>query len=240
MMKPESRHGCLTTHPSLLDESVPSEAECRALWLRFRVPDEVTVRSRMVAELARILALYLKRVGLKFDIDLIIAGTYLHDLEKGQLDHAGVGSKILQQMGYARVSEIVESHMHPLGPDGTPDEADLIFLAEQCVEEERSGSLACTCRASLNLRKYPPENLEECTSRVNRAGIIKDRVERLLGLSLRSIIHKHRRGILAVSVQGIRNVYLLVQGAAGFKPGGEYPTAQELPLCPRVFTRPER
>jgi probable phosphoglycerate mutase len=184
----------------------------------------------MVAELARILALYLKQVGLKFNIDLIIAGGYLHDLEKGRPDRAGVASRILQQMGYARLSEIVAPHMHPLGPDGAPDEADLIFLASQCIEEDSSGSLAWTCKASFNLCKYPPENLEECTSRAYRAGIIRDRVEKLLGLSLRSIIHKHRRGILAASVQGIRNVYLLVRGAVGFRTDGEYLTAQELPL----------
>jgi probable phosphoglycerate mutase len=186
----------------------------------------------MVAELARILAVYLKRVGLKFNIDLIVAGGYLHDVLKGQPDHAGVGARILQQMGYARIYEALAPHMGPPKPDGAPSEADLIFLAEQCIEEDRLGSLAGTCKASLDLRQYPPENVEEITSRVNRAGIIRDRIEKLLGLTLRSIIDKHRRGILAVSVQGIRNVYLLVHGAVGFKTDAEYPAAQDLPLCP--------
>jgi probable phosphoglycerate mutase len=186
----------------------------------------------MVAELARILALYLKRAGLKLNIDLIMAGGYLHDLLKGQPDQAGVGIRILRQMGYARVSEAVAPHMHNSEPDGAPDEADLIFLAEQCIEEYISGPLVWTCKASLDLCKYRPENVEEITSRVNRTRIIRDRAEKLLGLSLRSIIRKHRRGILAVSVQGRRDVYLLLHGAVGFKTDGEYITAQELPLCP--------
>jgi probable phosphoglycerate mutase len=186
----------------------------------------------MVAELARILAIYLRRAGLKFNIDLIMAGGYLHDLAKGQADHAGAAARILQQMGYARVSEIVASHMHPLGPDGAPNEADLIFLAEEGIEKDRLGALAGTCKASPNLRKYPPENVEEITTRVNRVGIIRDRVEELLGLSLETVIENHRRAILAVSVQGIRNVYLLVHGAVGFKTDCEYLTAQESPLCP--------
>jgi alpha-ribazole phosphatase len=231
-MKPETRHDCLMQHPFSLEEGTPTEAQCRDLWLRFGVPDEVIVHSRMVAELARILAIYLRRAGLKFKIDLIIAGGYLHDLVKGQPDQAGVAVRMLQQMGYARVSEIVASHMHPIGPDGALNEADLIFLAEQGIDKDRLGALAGTCKASLNLPKYPPDNVKEITSRVNRAGIIRDKVENLLGLSLETIIENHRRGILAASVQGIRNVYLLVHGAVGFKTDSEYLTAQELPLCP--------
>ncbi|MGO9314702.1 MAG: histidine phosphatase family protein [Syntrophobacteraceae bacterium] len=231
-MKPETRHDCLTQHPFSLEEGTPTEAECRDLWLRFGVPDEVIVHSRMVAELARILAIYLRRAGLKFNIDLIIAGGYLHDLVKGQPDHAGAAVRMLQQMGYARVSEMVASNMHPKGPDGALNEADLIFLAEQGIEKDRLGALAGTCKAPLNLRKCPPDNVEEITSRVNRAGIIRDRVEKLLGLSLETIIENHRRGVVAVSVQGIRNVYLLVHGAVEFKTDGENLTARELPLCP--------
>ncbi len=231
-MKPETRHDSLTQRPLSFKEGTPTETECKALWLRFGVSDEVIVHSRMVAELARILAIYLRRAGLKLDIDLIIAGGYLHDLVKGQPDHAGVAVKILEEMGCARVAEIVASHMHSLGPDGALNEADLIFLAEQGIEKDRLVALAGTSNAPLNLRKYPPDNVEEITSRVNRAWIIRDRVEKLLGLSLETVIENHRRGVVAVSVQGTRNVYLLVHGAVGFKTDGEYLTAQELPLCP--------
>ncbi|MGA2401522.1 MAG: histidine phosphatase family protein [Syntrophobacteraceae bacterium] len=215
-----------------LDEGIPTEAECRSLWLRFGVPDEVIVHSRIVAEFARILALYLKRAGLTLNVDLVIAGGYLYDLVKGRPDHAGVGARILEQMGYARVSELAAPHMNPSGPDGVLNEADLIFLAGQCIEEDRLGSLCGTCKAPLNPHKYPPEDVAEIISRVNRAGIIKDRVEKLLGISLRSIIQKHGRGIQAVSVQGIRNVYLLMHGSVGLKTDAEYLTAQELPLSP--------
>jgi probable phosphoglycerate mutase len=185
----------------------------------------------MVAELARIIAVYLKRAGLKLNIDLIMAGGYLHDLVKGQPDHPGVGAGILQQLGYARVSEALEPHMNHPWPDGVPDEADLIYLAEQCIEEYGSGSLDGTFRAPLNVHRYLSMNTEKISSGVNRACIIRDCVEKLLGTSLRNIIGKHRRGIRAASVQGIRNVYLIVHGAIGFKTDGQYFAEQELPLC---------
>lgn len=231
-MKPDTRHECPAQHSFSLDEGTSTEAECRDHRLRFCVSDEAIIHSRMAADLAHILGLYVKRAGLKFNIDLIIADGYLHDLVKGQPDHAGAAIRILQQMGHASVSEIVESLMRLLRPDGAPDEADLIVLAEQGVEKDRLGALAGTCKASLNLRKYPPDRVEEITSRVNRAGSTRDWVEKRLGLSLKTIFRNHRRRIPAVSVQGIRNVYLLVHGAVGFNTDGEYLTAQELPLCP--------
>jgi probable phosphoglycerate mutase len=230
-MKPDTRRECLTQHPFSLKEGTPTEVECRDLRLRFGVPDEVIIHSRTPAELAHILALYLKRARLKFNIDLITVGGYLHDLVKGQPDHAGAAARILQQRGHAGVSEIVASLMHLLRPDGAPKEADLIFLAEQGIEQDRLRALAGTCKATLNLRKYPPDSVEKIISRGNRAGIIREWVEKLLGLSLEAIFRNHRRRILAVSVQGIRNVYLLVHGAVGFKTDGEYLTARESPLC---------
>jgi len=231
-MKPETRHDRLTLHPFSAGEGIPTEAECRDLWLRFGVPDEVTVHSRMVAELARILALYLRRAGLKLNIDLIMAGGYLHDLVKWQPDHAGVGAGILQQLGYARVSEVLPPHIDPSGRAGVPNESDLIFLAEHCIEQYGLSSLEGTFKVPLDLHKYPPEDPREITSRLHSAEIIGDMVEELLGLSLKSVIQKHRRGIRAVSVQGTRNVYLLMHGAVGFKTDCAYLTARELPLCP--------
>jgi hypothetical protein len=40
-MKPESRRDSLAPDPFSLKENIPGEAECRALRLRFGVPDEV-------------------------------------------------------------------------------------------------------------------------------------------------------------------------------------------------------
>ena len=227
-MKPDALQGYLRLQPLSAEKSIPTEEECRALWLRLGVPDEVTVHLRMVAELARILAVYLKRVGLRFNMDLIMAGGYLHDLVKGPPDHAGVAERILRQMGYAGVSGMVLQR-DPMKSDGELDEADLVFLAGHCIEEDRLGSFDGICQAPLNPHRYR-ENAGQ-TSSADRARIIRDWVEKLLGLSVKGIVRKHRRGILTVSVQSIRNVYLLVQGASGFKADGEYLKAQELPLC---------
>jgi probable phosphoglycerate mutase len=230
-MKVVTGRDCAALLPFSVEKGIPTEAECRDLWLRFGVPDEVTVHSRKVAELARILAVYLRRAGLKLDVDLITAGGYLHDIVNGRLEHAGAGERILRQLGYARVCEVLAPDAGPLGSDGTPNEADLIFLAEQSLEEYGPGSFNGTFKPALNLHECTADELREMVSRQNRAAIIREGVEKLVGLSLKSIIRKHGRGILAVSVQGIRNVYLLMHGAVGLRTDNARLAAQELPLC---------
>ena len=219
MMKPlAERFSSAINLPA--EKGVPTETECRDLWVRFEIPDEVTFHSRMVAELARIFAVYLRGAGLKFDIDLILAGGYLHELFRTGINEAAPGAKIFQEMGYTRVCEVLSPPIESL-MDGAIDEGDLIYLAERCIEDYGS---------RLLVFRYGSGNLP--ASRVNRTEVIRGRVEKILGISLGSITRKHERGILAVSVQGIRDVYLLVTGALRLKTGVGCTRTQELALCP--------
>ena len=72
-------------------EDIPTEQECQALWVQFGVPAKVIDHSRVVAQLARLLAVHLNLAGMDLDLDLIVAAGYLHDLAKGQPDHAREG-----------------------------------------------------------------------------------------------------------------------------------------------------
>jgi probable phosphoglycerate mutase len=192
------------------------------------VPDEVMSHSRLVAELARILGVYLKRAGLDFNFDLIKAGGYLHEFAKAQTNGTGAEAGLLQQMGYARVFEVLFPPMGHL-PDGVIDEADLVRVAERSIENYGSGLTEAGCGTCLNTHRYFFEN--PASSEVNRADLVGTKIEKILGFSLRSIIQKHKRGLLAASVQGIRNVYLLVHGAVGFKTEREYTRSRQIPLC---------
>jgi probable phosphoglycerate mutase len=181
----------------------------------------------MVAEVARILAVYLRRAGFEFNFELIAAGGCLHGLLKAQNNGAGRLKALLQQIGYKQILKVLSSPVGSL-PDSVIEEADLICLAERSVEDYGSGLLDSRYRTHFDIHGYFSENLT--VSQVNRAEIIGARVEKILGLSLRSIIQKHKRGILAASVQGIRNVYLLVHGAVGLKTDGEYFQTHQLSL----------
>ncbi len=95
----------------------------------------------MVAELARMLAVHLNSAGLALSLPLIVAAGRLHDIARGQPDHAGAGAKLLAEMGYPRVGAVVAKHMDIRSPGPSVDEADLIYFADKCVEEDRLVSL---------------------------------------------------------------------------------------------------
>ena len=76
------------------ESSIPTKEECEALWARFGVSEEVAVHSRMVSELARILAIYLNQTGSALNLDLIVACGYLHELANGKPDPARTRAKI--------------------------------------------------------------------------------------------------------------------------------------------------
>jgi molybdenum cofactor cytidylyltransferase len=214
-------------------EDIPTEAECRALWLQYGVPDGVKAHSRMVAELARILAVRLNQAGMNLNIDLVVSAGYLHDLAREQHDHAMVGANILQRMGYPRVAEIVANHMDLRRTEQQVTESDLIYLADKYVQENRLVSLDERFSKSLERHANNPEILENVTRRKHDAEIVADQIEKTLGFSMARTIEKHRRGILAASFQGQRSIYLVRHGAIQTRGNGKHFIGQtDLPLCP--------
>jgi len=66
-----------------LTRDIPTRMECRAIWKAHKVPEGTAAHCRMVAELARALAIELNRAGFHIDLDLVTAAGFLHDIAKG-------------------------------------------------------------------------------------------------------------------------------------------------------------
>lgn len=215
---------------SYLRGDIPTIQECEALWERFDVSENVRAHSRMVAELARILAVYLNRVGLNLDLDLVVAAGFLHDLAKGQKDHAATGAKILKEMGYRRVGEIVALHMDLGSPKQFLDESDLIYLADKCVENDRLLSLEDRFQRPLARYVEGDEIRKAVMKRLEDGKAVRKRIEHLLGISFDRIIERYERGIRAASARGRREIYLVRHGAIRL-PGRGKQYIGQLDLC---------
>lgn len=208
---------------------IPTAAECRAIWLRFDVPEEVTAHCRMVAELARILAVQLNRVGMNLNLELTTSGGLLHDFAKGQPRHADTGARMLREMGYARVAEIVENHTDLGESVQFLSEAGLVHLADKYVRRDKLVSM--DERFGEALERHPWMS-EKITERLNKARSIGEQVKKALGISVEYLIERHERGIRAAAFQGERDIYLVRHGAvqpAGF--GKHFIGQSDLPLC---------
>ncbi len=128
----------------------PDEAECRRL-LAFLGTPEATVRhGEAVAELAREMG---RACGAGLDLDLLWAGGLLHDLAKGQPDHARAGGRFLRQLGYGPVAQVVEEHTDlPLYRLSGLNESLLVFLADKRIRGTERVSLEE--RFSVNRRRF--------------------------------------------------------------------------------------
>lgn len=214
-------------------EDIPTEAECRALWIQYGVPESIKVHSGMVAELARILAIRLNQAGLALNVDLVVSGGRLHDIAKGLANHAIAGAEMLRRRGYPRVAQIVANHTNLRRTGEQLSESDLVYLADKYIRRNQIVSLDERFRSKFERHANEPEILKNVTRRKYDAAIVAALIEKTLGSSMAHTIQRHRRGILAASVQGERTIYLLRHGAVLTQGNGKYFIGQsDVPLSP--------
>jgi alpha-ribazole phosphatase len=194
-------------------EGVPSEAECEAIWSRLKVSEEVIAHSFLVAELAWMLAVHLNGAGLALSLPLILAAGRLHDIAKGRPDHAGAGAKLLAEMGYPRVGAVVAKHMDIQSSGPSVDEADLIYFADKCVEEDRLVSPAE--RFEKSLVRYADRSgiRKKIRERFENASNIGKRIEASLGCPVEDVIRRYERNVRAAAMGGRKTIYLVRHGA---------------------------
>ncbi len=132
---------------------IPSDAECRALMIRQAVSQNIVNHCRAVADLARHMATALIASGCKLDIEQVVSAAMVHDLARGCPRHAAEGARILREMGFFRIADIVEEHMdYPVIKESPVSEAEVVFLADKWIQEDRRISMDKRFKAKL--RKY--------------------------------------------------------------------------------------
>lgn len=172
---------------------IPSQAECNVILNRLKVSDRVRTHGRLVADVARKLAVHLNRAGLQIDVNLVFAAGTLHDLAKGQADHARLGAKMLKNMGYPKVAKIVAVH-HDIDheADLPPDEAAVVYLADKLVQSDCIVSINERFAGAMERYAVNAGTLEAIMQRRLNAQNIGQTVERIVGADLAEIIIGNR------------------------------------------------
>ncbi len=194
-------------------EYAPTEAECDAICSLLQGPERVIVHGRMVAEVARVLAVHLNQKGFALDLPLVVAAGRLHDIARSQPEHAKAGAKLLSDLGYPRVGSVVAQHTD-LGKHGPSlTEADLIYYADKCVTEDRLVSIEERFAPSRRRHADRLDILRKVQRRFSDAREIEARIEAAIGTPASAVIHRYRRGIRGSSRAGRREIYLVRHGA---------------------------
>jgi molybdenum cofactor cytidylyltransferase len=175
---------------TLQEGTLPSRHNCEQLMCeRFAVDSPVIEHCRAVAHFALLLAGKLNDAGCHLDMALIEAAALLHDLAKGERDHAAAGAAILRGMGYDTVADLVAVHMEvPPRTDDVIDDADLLFLTDKLVEGTRFVPLETRFKRQLERYAHDRTVLARINRRLENARRIKRRVEERLGLSVADVL----------------------------------------------------
>ena len=155
-----------------------SDALCLAM-LRASGADEALIaHCRAVAALADELCAALKEKGIALDSETVHAAALLHDIAKGEHDHAAVGGLWLRELGFSALAEIVRQHTEP--DSDALNEAGLVFLADKLVRGAQRVELEERFSASLAKCKTPEAKCAHAR-RFVLARSLKEKTDRLKG-----------------------------------------------------------
>jgi hypothetical protein len=169
---------------------IPTPEECRVLMENvLHVDEEIIRHGRAVAKVATSLGLELNRSECCLDIPLLEAAALLHDLAKGEPDHARRGARLLGEQGFGKVAGPVATHMNITITAGeTINAGELLYLADKMVQGERRLSPAERFRAKMERYAGDPDILDIITGRLESALAIQRRIETILGRPLAEVI----------------------------------------------------
>lgn len=124
-----------------MHKNCPSVKLCEEIQDYFNMSDNVKSHCNKVAHIALNICGKLSEKGIILNQDIIIAASMLHDIAKGNPMHAKVGAMWLKDMGYNKISEIVEEHMELESISDTITEKEVVFLADKIVQGDNLVSI---------------------------------------------------------------------------------------------------
>jgi putative nucleotidyltransferase with HDIG domain len=169
---------------------IPSRAECEAILAGQSVDPSQVRHSRKVAEVAERIALALARSGFSLNLELARAGALLHDLAKGQPDHAAVGAELLRSMDFSRVAMVVGAHTDFDFSDAQLDECAIVYLADKLVRGEDLVTLEQRFAPALARFSDNPPAFRSVQRRMATAQEVALAVESRLGAPLASVVNE--------------------------------------------------
>jgi molybdenum cofactor cytidylyltransferase len=169
---------------------VPTDEECNVILKDIcKVTSDRISHCQKVAKAAAAIGRALNESGHKVDVEIVRQAAMLHDISKGQRKHDIEGGKILRELGFGKVGDIVAVHSDLAGGNARlPLEAKIVYLADKLVEGEKLVSLEERYSSSKRRFGLTPEIQGAIEERLKVAQHIKRELESLIGRALESVI----------------------------------------------------
>lgn len=122
---------------------IPSRKQCLKLMAKYEVPEHIKAHSFKVRDVSTFLAKELNKKGEKLDVKLIESSALLHDIAKMRCINLGIwrhdkeGAKILRSLGYGRIADVIEQHIHLWKKYNSIVEEEVINYSDKRVLHDR-------------------------------------------------------------------------------------------------------
>jgi putative nucleotidyltransferase with HDIG domain len=169
--------------------AVPEFAECLCLLENSPMADEKIMKHCIkVAEIAVKIATRLDQDPPGLDIPRIEVAALLHDIARKSPDHAVKGGKILKEMGFSDIADIVSAHMDLKTTPGTPlNEKEIIYFADKLVVGDQVFmDFEKRFKDKLISFQGHPAAVENIRARLETACIIKEKISKHLKMEFGS------------------------------------------------------
>ena len=90
--------------------SIPGKEQCLKILKDSKTPSNVIEHSKAVCKVALDLANKLEKKEVKINKDLVIAASLLHDVKKVEKDHILAGARLLNELGFPEVADVIKKH----------------------------------------------------------------------------------------------------------------------------------
>jgi len=173
---------------------VPTDEECRVILndICKVAPDRIR-HSFKVAEVAVAIGQALNDSGFPVDAESVRIAAILHDIAKGQRKHDAAGGKILRELGFAKVGDIVAVHSDLAGGNtNLPLEGKIVYLADKLVDGEKLVTIEERYSSTIRHLGRTFEIQSAIAERLKVALSVKRELDKLLGHPLEEIISRNR------------------------------------------------
>lgn len=167
-----------------------SDKECRVLMENVcGLPGPIVDHCRQVAVVAQILAEAVHGSGSGINVSLVRSAARVHDVARLDSNHAAVGARLLNEMGFPAMADIVAVHMDIEVTETSPlDEAQLVYLADKLVSGNTVVDMARRFAAKLEEYGHEPKVAANIDRRLQTALTIQGKVERIAGRAVDQIL----------------------------------------------------
>jgi putative nucleotidyltransferase with HDIG domain len=160
----------------------PNRDECNAILKSYNIPENIVRHCIEVARVSLDILKHLKCCGYVLDAAALEAAAMLHDIAKGEKNHAVKGAMILEEIGYEHVGRIISTHMDlDVDENGAINENEILYLADKLVKEDRIMSLKDRRIRYIETYCEDGEALDKINKRLDTAGIILKKIEKITG-----------------------------------------------------------